>query len=372
MRIGIDARLPAYRMGGISRYIIQLVNALAAISGPEEYVVFESHKAIASRFPHLPPGSVRRLWTPSHHRLERLALSVELTPHRLDLFHSPDFIPPQRGARRHVITVHDLNFLHYPQFLTEESKRYYAGQVEWAVGHSDHIIADSEHTRQDLIALLSVEPSRVTTVHLAADPLFAQAAEKSTPEAIDHTLRKYALAEGFILFVGTVEPRKNLPHLLDAYQLARQSHGLAAPLLIVGQKGWLYQSLFQKIDALGLHGVVRHIDSATDLELAHLYLAASLLALPSHYEGFGLPVLEAMHCRCPVIASNRASLPEVVGEAGILLSPDDVASWAREMAQLAADGAKRSRLAELGLAQAQRFTWHETATQTRSVYERLG
>src|SRR5438270_10159821 len=145
MHIGIDARLTYYRTGGISTYIIRLVDALERLDSVNRYTVFHSRKAresLVHRFRHA------SLWTPSHHRIERLALAVELLPHSLDVFHTTDFIPPQFGARRHIITVHDLTFLHYPQFLTAESRHYYNDQIQYAVQRADHILTDSEASKR--------------------------------------------------------------------------------------------------------------------------------------------------------------------------------------------------------------------------------
>ena len=158
----IDARLTYYRTGGISTYITRLVDTLERLDTVNRYTVFHSRKAresLVKRFEHA------RLWTPSHHRLERVALSVELLRHNLDVFHTTDFIPPQFGARRHIITVHDLTFLHYPQFLTDESRRYYNDQIGYAVEHADHILTDSTASKRDMIERLSVPESKIT-VHL--------------------------------------------------------------------------------------------------------------------------------------------------------------------------------------------------------------
>ena len=164
MHIGIDARLPYYQMGGISQYILHLLPALAALDEVNQYTVFHSRKDGRSHHPPAANFQRRDLWTPCHHRLEPWSLPLELAAHRLDVLHSPDFIPPLGGAGRRVITVHDLNFLFYPQFLTGESRRYYAGQIQWAVRAAAAIAVDSEATRRDLIERLRVPPDKVRTI----------------------------------------------------------------------------------------------------------------------------------------------------------------------------------------------------------------
>jgi glycosyltransferase involved in cell wall biosynthesis len=365
MHIGIDCRLPTYRMGGISQYAIHLIAALAELAGPERYTIFHSRKERRTFVPADPRFSRSDLWTPCHHRLERAALAVELARHRLDVLHSPDFIPPAGGARRRIITVHDLTFLYYPQFLTAESRRYYAEQIGWAVEAADHISVDSEATRRDVIARLGAPPSKVTTVHLAANPVFTV---DYAPEVVAVAATELGIGHGFILAVGTLEPRKNLPLLLRAYHRLRVEARVNVPLVLVGGKGWMYDEVFDTIDALGLGDHVRHLSGVSDTQLAHLYRAAGVLAFPSYYEGFGLPALEALHAGCPVVASDRGSLPEVVGEAGVLLPPDNVDAWSEALWQVLTDADVADRLRRAGPAQAARFSWRATAEATLALY----
>lgn len=365
MRIGIDARLPYYQMGGISQYILYLLPALAELDPAGDYLIFHSRKDGRSYQP--PAANFRRanLWTPCHHRLERWALTAELLPHRLDLLHSPDFIPPAAGAKRRVITVHDLNFFYYPQFLTAESRRYYLGQIEWAVQAAEHILADSHHTRHDLMERLRVPAEKVTTVHLAANPVYT----RPRPAAqVEQLLARHNLPRGYILFVGTLEPRKNVTGLIKTYDRLRRETAVDIPLVLAGRKGWLYDEIFATIAELGLRPHVHHLENLPDEEVACLYAAAGLLALPSHYEGFGLPVLEGMHNGCPVICSNRGSLPEVAGTAGLLLDPDDTDGWVEAIHRVLSDHDLRCTMIDKGYTQAQSFTWQKTAEATLAVY----
>ena len=365
MHIGIDCRLPFYQMGGISRYTIHLIQALAEIDLENRYTIFHSRKDGRSYLPFSPNFQRRNLWTPAHQRWERPLLAAELGRNQLDVFHSPDFIPPAGGAKRTIITVHDLNFIFYPEFLTAESLRYYRDQIGWAVAKADHISVDSEATRQDVIERLHVSPEKISTIHLAANPLYERPFSQTD---INATLSQHNLPRGFVLAVGTLEPRKNLPMLIRAYEQMVAETAVDVPLILVGGKGWIYDEIFATIDELGLRDSVRHLSGIFDEQLAHLYHAAGVLVTPSKYEGFGLPALEAMHCDCPVIVSNTGSLPEVAGEAGILLDPDDESAWAEAMARVLTDSAQRDEMVENGRLQATHFTWRKTAEMTLEIY----
>lgn len=366
MRIGIDARLIYYRQGGIAAYTRRVIEALAEIDQQTSYQVLQSRK---DRHPLTPGPNFRRasLWTPCHHRLERWTLAVEITPLRLDILHSPDFIPPLWGARRYVITVHDLNFLHYPQFLTAESRRYYNGQIERAVQQAAHILADSEATKNDLVDMLGVPPEKITVHMLGVDPQYRPLPEHEVLAAC----QRLALPHGFILFVGTFEPRKNIPGLLAAYRLLRRQVPDAPPLVLAGRQGWLAEDIAAQAERLGLESYLHWRQDVPPALMPALYNAATLLVLPSFYEGFGLPALEAMACGTPTLVANRSSLPEVVGDAGLLVNPEDPHAIASAIIQVLSDPALQARLRAAGLQRAQQFTWRHTATVVYSVYQRL-
>jgi glycosyltransferase involved in cell wall biosynthesis len=366
MRIGIDVRITHYTRGGISNYALRLLTALAALDTETDYCILHSRK---DKNPLLSGANFRPVacWTPSHHRLERWALGGEVARLGLDLLHSPDFIPPAFGYRRSVITVHDLNFLYYPQFLTAESRRYYNDQIAWAVDHADHVLADSQATKADLVSMLNVETEKVTVVHLAADPAYGPLSKEET----ERVVAGYGLQPGYLLFVGTLEPRKNVPGLLQAYRLLRDAGMTDAPLVLVGGKGWLYDEIFERVEALNLTEHVRFFHETPNADLPGLYSAAGVLATPSFYEGFGLPALEAMACGTPVVVSDRASLPEVVGKAGLLVNPDDPEDIAQALTRALTDEQLRTRMRAQGLVQAARFTWDKTARETLFVYREV-
>ncbi|MEM8856951.1 MAG: glycosyltransferase family 1 protein [Chloroflexota bacterium] len=368
MHIGIDARLPYYQKGGISQYTLHLLPALAAADAANRYSIYHMAKDGDSYLPQNAPNFTRKnMFTPCHHRLERWALATEVLMHgRPDILHSPDFIPPQFGAKKYVITVHDLNFFHFPEFLTADSLRYYKGQIKTAVEQADHISADSHHSRQDVINILNVSPEKITTVHLSVNPLYQHA---YSPEEIEQTLAQHNLPRGFILAVGTLEPRKNYDMLVDAYAILKSEHQIGVPLVIVGRKGWLYEELMGKIGASGLTDHIIHLEGIFDEKLAHLYHAAGVLVTPSHYEGFGLPGLEALNCGCPIILSDRGSLPEIAGDAGLQIGPDNPAEWAQAIAKVLEDNALRQQMIEAGFAHAATFSWKTAADQTLKIYQ---
>ncbi|MFW5691505.1 MAG: glycosyltransferase family 4 protein, partial [Chloroflexota bacterium] len=280
--------------------------------------------------------------------------------HRLDLLHSVDFIPPHRGARRHVITVHDLTFLHYPQHKDRAARRYYNDQIAWAVRRADHILAVSEATRQDLITMLSVPADRITVQPHGVDPRYQ-------PQSVE-AVRLLGLPNTYLLHVGTLEPRKNIPALLDAYTRLDDP----PPLVLAGQVGWLFDETLARIKQMQAdHVPVILRDDIADAALPALYSGALALVIPSFYEGFGLPALEAMACGTPVIASNTSSLPEVVGDAGRLIDPQDVEALAGALRVATTDAGWRGEASTRGLARAAAFTWARSARIALDVYHRV-
>ncbi|MBK9122247.1 MAG: glycosyltransferase family 4 protein [Chloroflexi bacterium] len=361
-RIGLDARLTAYRAGGTSTYIRALASAIVDLNPPEQLTIVQSRRAkelLEPRLPHL------TAWTPPHHRLERIALSAELLRGRFDVLHSPDFIPPWRGGRRHVITVHDLAFLRYPDQMTADSQRYYNDQIAWAVEHADHILAVSNATRDDLIKLLNVPLDRITVQYHGVDPAF----HPLKANDIAKGLAPFDLTPGYLLFVGTIGPRKNIEGLCEGYRIARESITDIPLLAIVGEEGWLAERSMAAIRSTP--GVI-HIPGAPWSAFPALYSGARALLLPAYYEGFGLPALEAMACGTVPIVSDRGSLPEVVDGVGLLVNPDDPQSIADAISRVAGqDAAWLDDQREAGLKRASRFTWERSARIALETYRRV-
>lgn len=354
-KIGIDVRLTYYRQGGIAEYMRQLTNALAALAPPYRFHLLHNFRAQETL-----AFQRGNYYTPCHHRLEGIALGAEIFPRRFDLLHSPDFIPPLFGARRYVITIHDLAFLLYANIQTADSLRYYAGQIQRAVRQADHIIAVSHTTRDDLIRLLHVPSEKITVIWEGIHPRF---------RVLEHSVVQ--LPDDYLLFVGTIEPRKNIPNLLQGYAILKSRQKTVSKLVLAGQKGWLSEESFAAIEGLGLQEDVIWLGGVPFNELPALYNRAKILVYPSLYEGFGFPPLEAMACGTPTITSDRGALKEIAGEAALYVNPDEPESIAAGLQKLLSDENLYQTLRERGLAHVRQFSWEQTARQTLAVYEKV-
>jgi len=367
MRIAIDARLSYYVQGGITQYTLNLIRALAAVDRENEYLLFQrrpDQRTIVTQ------SNFRRvsLWAPTHHPLEQYVFSAELALQgRIDVVHCTDFIPPFYYRRPSVITVHDLAFLLYPHFLTRRSARYY-GLIDRAVRRADHIIAVSEATKRDLVRLTGTPEHKVTVIHEAAEPIYFPIHDQDVLEQI-HI--KYHLPEQYVLFVGTIEPRKNLPTLIRAYRGLIEQYKSEAHLAIVGKQGWLYDEVYRLVEELGLQERVHFLGRVPAADLPHIYNASQMLVLPSYYEGFGLPPLEALACGVPVIVSDTSAMPEVVGDAAIRVACEDVEGFTVAMWRLLTDDGLRADMVAKGLKRVKCFSWERAARETLGVYERV-
>lgn len=369
MRIGIDARIIYYTKAGIGQYTINLTRALAQLASDAEFILLQHRK---DPVPFVSQDSVSRfgVLTPSHHRLEQMMLALELPLRRLDidLLHSPDFIPPLHVNNfKSVITVHDLAFLVWPHFLTADGARYY-GQIDQAVRRADHIIAVSHSTKNDLVRLVGVPAESITVVHEAANPVYQPV---DPAQARDYLRGKFPLPDAFILFVSTIEPRKNIGTLLKAYQWLRHHYKVDVGLVLAGAIGWLSDRVFEEVDELDLREHVTFLGRVETEDLLYLYNCARCLAHPALYEGFGLTPLEAMACGTPVVVSNVSSLPEVVGDAALLVDPKSEEDLAVALHRLVTDEQLRLALREKGLARAGTFSWQRAARETLDVYRQV-
>ena len=380
LRLGLDARLLAYNRGGIARYITALGHALAALPAPAPFADLVAIYHRKDRARALAASGWRGLtaWTPPHHRIERYALALELAPRGLDLLHSPDHVPSGAGRARSVVTVHDLSFLLYPDTHSADSRRYYA-QVAWTVERADRIIAVSEATKRDLVREVGADPARIRVVYEAAtfdadrhrtSPLPRSAVERGPGDEVPEPA---PFAQPYVLSVqAAIEPRKNIPRLIEAFAQARRAHP-EMRLVVAGGPGADAPVVRAAVTRHDLAGVVDFPGVLPESLLQAGYRGALALAYPSLYEGFGLPLLEAMSVGTPVIASQVSSLPEVAGDAALLVDPFDVDALAGALEQVAGDEALRADLAARGYRRVRRFSWERAAQETLAVYrEALG
>jgi glycosyltransferase involved in cell wall biosynthesis len=383
VRIGIDYTSAVFQGAGIGRLTRNIVDGLAQIDEQNEYVLLVQGRgssrqaqstgirnaALGTRSPNF--RQVRtwineRWWHRIWFRLH-LPLAVEWAIGQVDLFHSPDFtLPPVRRGTRTIVTVHDLSFVRMPECFEPALLAYLMANVPRAIARADWILADSESTRQDLVALLDAPADRISVIYPGIEPRFHAITDA---DVLQRVRTRYDLPERFVLSVGTVQPRKNYVGLMRAFARLPESN---VSLVIAGGRGWLSDDIYRAVEELGLDARVRFLGFVDDVDLPALYSMAALFALPSLYEGFGIPLLEAMACGTPVIAADNSSLPEVVGDAGILVDAHDTDALAQAMQQLLEDTEQQQRLARRGRARARQFTWRHAAEQLLSTYRRVG
>ena len=260
-------------------------------------------------------------------------------------------------------TLHDLIFRFYPQTHKPLNRWFLTLMMPRFLRAVDAVIAVSDCTKRDAVRLYGLDEAKIKVIHEGVNPRFCTA----PPEAISVVRQKYGLPKDFILSVGTIEPRKNLTSLLEAYRVLRDRRG-ECKLVIVGQKGWLYEGFFRRLRELGLKDEVIFPGFVPDEDLPALYSAADLFVFPSLYEGFGLPVLEAMACGAPVITSNTSSLPEVAGDAALLVDPTSIEALTHAMRNVLESKQLRDELSAKGYEQAAKFNWESAARETLAVY----
>ena len=379
--IGFDATAALTQGGGIGRYTRELIHALVAEAPGQRYTLFSARPPAVLPVPHsLPvapqvthrPAPVDERWLYRLWYRAGIPLPVQVFTGPIDLFHSPDFVlPPVRGGVPTLLTVHDLSFIHYPATFPANLVAYLNRAVPRSVARATHILADSEATRRDLAALWRVPDDKVTVLYSGVNARFRPVTDGTALAAVR---ARYGLDDRpYVLAVGTVQPRKNYEMLVRAFRAVAQAGPHA--LVIAGGRGWLTEGLDAEITRQGVADRVILPGFVDDADLPALYSAADLFVFPSLYEGFGLPLLEAMACGVPVISSDASSLPEVAASGGqaaaLLLPPGDEAAWSAAMLRLLGDGAARQQLIAAGAAQAARFTWPAAARQLLALYERL-
>ncbi len=374
MRVLVEYTPAITQSAGIGRYTRSLVDALLRTDTEDEFTLFSAEPTTKARGFPTGEGAERarmvtgpldhRRMTILWHRL-RAPLPIQLFAGRADVLHAPDFsLPPSVGSRT-VVTIHDLAFMTHPECAVPSLRAYLHRVVPRATEKADHIVAVSQATANALTNLLHVDPRKITVIHLGVDPTMRRVEDSAKRNA---AVERYGLRTPFIFAVGTIEPRKNYARLIEAFSIARTKPGGPTQLVIAGRNGWLYDDVYAAVDRHGVRDSVRFLDYVSDDDLPTLYSLASAVAMPSLTEGFGIPMVEAMACGAPVVASDSGSLPEVVGEAGLLVPPTDTSALADALHRVVSDMPLRERLVALGYERVRQFNWDDAARQHIAVY----
>src|SRR6185436_16304439 len=368
LRIAIDAHSVGTGLGGNESYATNLIEALAEIDQTNCYTLYVTKRAAVERFGNRWPNFSVRTTLP-HTPLIRipLTLSAELRRNPVDVLHV-QFTAPPFSPCPVVVSIHDLSFEHLPQTFKWRSRKQLRITVRRSAREAVHVIALSEHARRDLVETYGLAPEKVTAIPLAAADHFRPI---SDDEELQRVRQTYGIVGEYILSVGAIQPRKNLSRLVDAYSRLRRAtpEGNLPKLVLAGKCAWLYEETLRTIRELQVSDSVILTGYVPDHDLPGLYSGALCFVYPSYFEGFGLPPLEAMKCGAPVIVGNQTSLPEVVGNAGLLVDPFDADAIAGAIDRVIRDSNLRAELGKKGLARAQLFDWRETARQTLWVYQ---
>jgi len=394
LHIGIDAsRIAVAARTGTEHYTYELLAALAQRDRVSHYTLYCNQ--LPTVLPPLGPNFALRsipfprLWT-------HLRLSAELALRPPDVLFVPAHVlplgAPLRRRTRTVVTIHDMGYLHFPEAHTHMHRRYLRLSTLWSARAADRVIAISTATRDDLVRYTGVRPDKIAVIHHGVSERLRPITDQT---AIDAALSRYGIRQPYFLYLGTVQPRKNLVRLIEAFAqfderrktkdersmiatyigepssfvLRPSSETSALQLVIAGKKGWLTEAIERRAAELGVADRVSFIGYLPDEDVPALLSGALGFVFPSLYEGFGMPVLEAMACGAPVLASDSSSLPEVAGDAALLVDPTDVGAIAAGLARLAHDASLRADLRARGLARAAQFTWDRCAAQTLEVLQ---
>ncbi|TET43911.1 glycosyltransferase family 1 protein [candidate division TA06 bacterium] len=377
MRVGIDYKSALPIRVGIGRYTRNLVKSLAELDRENKYLLFcflfkdYAKKLAMASFPAASnfkvmsapiPVKVTRFWA------NRLNIPIEWLIGSFDVVHFPEPYPFRSKSARTIVTVHDIGFALWPEMFTKEMRALLEKQMRCVVEKVDSIIAVSRTTRSDLLEVYGFDKERIHIIEHGVEESFRPITDSGSLEALR---RRYKLPEKFVLCVGTLEPRKNHVRLIQAFQLMCERHTDKYRLVVCGKKGWMYDEIFALAETSRSKETVMFTGYVPDEEMPYLYNLASVVAYPSLYEGFGLPVVEAMACGKPVLTSNRGAMADVAGDSALLVNPEDVNDMAEGLYRLISDDELRERLKLAGRKRASTFTWEKAARATLDVYDRV-
>jgi glycosyltransferase involved in cell wall biosynthesis len=374
VRIGVNALQLTARNSGVGQYIYQMVSSLLS-SGTDQFQIYSSNGMAPAEWSSRRNVDIKEI----PFRKEQLILrnlyelfffGAALGRDKLSLFWSPDtklpiFLPSDIP---YVVTVHDLAILREPETYKLSRVVYWRKLFKHAIQRSALVVADSNATRDDLMELMDVPPEKIRVIYCGVSPRFRLIDDQ---DYLARVARKYSLPKQFLLFVGLFSPRKNIAGILQAYAILKKKHQVSHHLVMVGERGWRYRADLELVQRLGLESDVVFPGFVEDEDLPAVYNLADVFIFPSLYEGFGLPVLEAMACGTPVVTSDLSALPEVVGDAGVLIDPRDPEEIASGVYRLLSNSKLASGLARAGLERSSHFTWTNAARELMAVFQEL-
>ncbi len=376
MRIVFDARCFFGVKTGVGYYAYNIIKSLLEIDREDEFALFYG-MALRPYTGLLPDFSDKKVDTILYRFPGRIfdfftdrfpSLKIDRMIGGYDIFHTPSFIPPPLKGKK-VITVHDLAHRLYPQFFTEEMNRHLLRHLETAAKEAEHIITISENTKKDLVEVIRVDPEKITVIYVAASEIYRPIDDT---EKLNQVRMKYGTGDSFIGFFGTIEPRKNIVGLVEAFKMLKARRpDIGHRLVIAGQKGWKYEESFAAIAGSGIEDQIILTGYVPEEDLPLLMNASDLVVYPSFYEGFGMPPLEAMACGRPVVTSDTSSMPEAVGDAAVMVDPKDVEGLSQAMENVLSDEQLALKMREKGLERAKLFSWRDAATKTLEVYKEV-
>jgi len=368
LHIGIDAHSVGSGLGGNETYATNLIEALAEIDRENRYTLYVTKKEAVERFANRWSNVHVRLTLP-HTPLVRipLTLTLELRRHPVDILHvqytSPPFTPCPV-----VNTIHDLSFEHLPETFKRRSWRQMRLTIRRSAQSAAHIITDCDFSRDDILHTYALAPERVTATPLAASSRFAPVRDSGELERVR---KKYGIQGDYILTVGSIQPRKNIPRLIRAYGMLCEERNLDSmpKLVVAGKRAWLYEDTLATAASSVVQNQIIFTDYVEDKDLPPLYSAAKCFVYPSYFEGFGIPAIEAMRCGTPTITGNRTCFPEIIGDAGLLVDPFDERELSQAIMAVLENKQLRNELINKGLERAGLYDWTKTALQTLEVYK---
>jgi glycosyltransferase involved in cell wall biosynthesis len=368
LRIAIDAR--KMRDYGIGTYVRNLLRHLSRLDAETEYILFcrESDcgtvEELGANFRAIP--EVAKPYSVS----EQLRIPMDLRREKIDLFHAPHYVLPPLTPCKSVVTIHDCIHLRFPQYLPNRLAYAYAWSSMWlATRRANRVLTVSEASKRDILRYYSIPDQRIDVIYNAIDDRLG---EEPSPEDIERVRDRYQLNAPYVLYAGNIKPHKNLERLIEAFHTLRQDPDLGhVKLLIIGDEVSKYATLRRAVHRYKLHKYVRFFGFVPDKTLAVFYRLARVFVFPSLYEGFGFPPLEAMASGAPVITSNVSSLPEVVGDAALLIDPHDPIAIAEAMRRVLLDSDLREDLRQRGLRRVKEFSWERSVRRVREIYDEV-